>query len=229
MFTTVRCIDAKHVFAVLKDVLVDGTFLFTKDGVQLTELDITKEVLIQLSLHSNEMEEYKPNEFPVRINLIEFSNNFGSISKSDCLKVSVGESKLYQNLFTQVQSRIHALPTIPVTKDSVIDASFEWNPSFTMPCITFHKIIRTLTAKSSHVVIELKDKQVTFSNHDTVIHYKVDSNENYRGSFASCHFVKLQRGTHLCQSVEVQLVTEFPMLIQYNFGLGTLRIGITCM
>jgi len=229
MFTTVRCIDIKHVFAVLKDILVDGTLVFMEDGVHMTELEITKEMLIQLTLHGHEMEEYKAHKSPIRINLMEFSNHFGSISKHDCLKVTVDESKLYQNLFTPMQSRTHALQTIPIHKGCVIDASMEWDPSFSMPCIVFHKMVRTLTARSSHIVIELKDRMVTFSNHDTVIQYKVDSQQTYRGSFASCHFSKLQRATHLCQSVDIQLMHEFPILIQYNFGIGLLRIGITSM
>jgi proliferating cell nuclear antigen PCNA len=253
MFTTVRPVYLKRLAGMLKDVICEGTLRFESDGVYLQELDVSQEVFVQVHLQAREFEEYKPHSSKVRINLIQFHNNFGSISKQDVMNMTIEDDIVCQKLSTQVRSRSHLLQTIPIAQEVVFGTDTQWDVRFSMPCVTFHSIIKELSAESSVVNIELEQNKVTFSTQTTIITHAIEATSSnmasfvnpcmrkflnikeplqndkcvYRGSFSSTNLHKIHRAGHLGPNIDVQLCNDCPMILKYSIGsLGNLTIGI---
>ena len=256
MFTTVQPIHMKRLSALLKDVICESTLLFKSDGVHIQELDVTQELYIQVHLQSKEFEVYKPHDPPIRINLLQFHSNFGSVSKQDVLHVTIDDNTLTQKMATQVRSRSHILQTIPITNGIDFGQDSQWDVRFSMPCVTFHNIIKELCNGSSYINIELEKNKVTFSNQSTIITHVIEATSSnhakfvspimrkflnikdttndgpvvYKGMFLSANFQKVQRASHLGPSIEIQLCNDCPAILKYQIGtLGHLVIGIKSM
>jgi DNA polymerase III sliding clamp (beta) subunit (PCNA family) len=244
MLTTVRPILVKRLYAVLKDVIVEGTLHFQPSGVRMQELDITQQLCVQLHLHSNEFEEYKQKGEQIRINIVHFFQQFHSITKDDTLSLWIENGMLLQKLSTPVRSRTHMLPIIPCNKTDLLVDSSGWAIHFSIPCTTFHNILKELCNDAATINISLESNLITFSNETTIITHLIENQTVtkpmreflnlketkqvfYEGSFLSANLTKIHRATHLGPNVEIHLQSACPMILVYQLqNLGQLRIGV---
>lgn len=230
----------------LKEILTDANFEIDNTGIKVMAMDSSHTVLVHLKLSAGNFEYYKCDEKKILgINMLNFFKLIKTMGNSDTLtlflerdnenvlgiKIENSEknttTKYNLNLMDLHEENIQIPPAV---FDSVI----------TMPSVDFQKICRDMHNLADNLEIKSTENQLIFSckghfaSQETSIGetnsgLSFVKNENpdeiVQGIFALKHLVLFSKCTNLCNSSELYLKNDYPLIIKYSVAsLGDIKL-----
>ena len=243
---TVQSSAFRILIEALKEILTDANLEFDKTGIKVMAMDSSHTVLVHLKLNSENFEYFHcKNKVVLGINMINFFKLIKTMSNSDTLTLFLKEdnqsvlgikienseknstTRYKLNLMDLHENNI-SIP--PATFDSVI----------TMPSTDFQKICRDMHNLADEIEIKSVGQQLMFSckgdfaSQETCIGEansgmsfikNQNPDEIVQGIFALKHLVLFSKCTNLCNSIEMYLKNDYPLIIKYTVAsLGAIKL-----
>lgn len=255
VFETVQSIPFRTMTESLKDVIVDGVFMFSKNGVHLTSMDNTKSIVVQLDLHHQCIERYRCDAtYVIGINMATFYKVIKTITTADTIMFVYSENRPYEleisiNSIEKRSSNKYFMQLLKTAK--MDDLSFEidtFDTILQMQSYYFQKTCKDLMQTGgTHVRISTGNDRITFSSKDSLLQSELclyetsegmrfkKKNENEEemiryGTFSLKHLITFTKCTTLCPIVTLYLMPSMPLVLQYNVAnLGIIRYCIASL
>lgn len=240
---TVQSSAFKVLVEAMKELLTDTPIEFDETGMKIVSMDNSHIVLVHLKLDAGKFEHYHcTNKIVIGVNMLNLYKLIRSINSNDILtlfidaddmnhlgiKIENGEKNTkttYKlNLLDLDNPNIHVEP-----------ASFE--SVITLPSIDFQKLCRDMKNIAEFVEIKNIRSQLMlsckgdFCAQETIIADAENSSagssgtEIVQGIFNLNYLVMFTKCTNLCNTVELHLKNDYPLLIKYTVAsLGEIKL-----
>ena len=231
-----------------KEILTDANLQFDETGVKVIAMDASHTVLVHLKLEAKNFESYYcPNKMILGVNMLNFFKLIKTMSNNDTLTLYV-EQEDTNHLGIKIENgEKNTVTTYKLNLMDLNDENIEIPPAqfssvITMPSSDFQKICRdmynladTIEIKSCGSTLNFACKG-DFAQQETIIGEsssngmsflkKSDSGEEIvQGIFALKHLVLFTKCTNLCNSIEMYLKNDYPLIIQYSVAsLGNIKL-----
>ena len=245
-FHTVQASAFRILIEALKEILTDANFEFDEDGLKIVAMDSTHTVLVHLRLNANNLEKYFcKQKIVLGINLINFYKLMKILGNNDTLELFMDESNLSVLNIIIRNSEKNSVTTFKLNLMDLHEEQIEVPPPTfesvsTMPSVDFQKICRDMYNLSDDLEIKSIGNQLIFSckgqfaEQETSIGTSTnglnfiqneDSIKIIQGVYALKYLVLFSKCTNLCNSVELYLKNDFPLIIKYNIAsLGEIKL-----
>ena len=245
-FQTVQTAAFRILIEALKEILTDANFEFDENGLKIVAMDSTHTVLVHLRLNAENLEEYKClSKIVLGINLINFYKLMKILGNNDVLQLYVDDENLSVLNIMIKNSEKNSITNFKLNLMDLNEENIEVPPPtfesvITMPSVDFQKICRDMHNLSDELEIKSVGSQLIFSckglfaEQETSIGTSSnglnfiqndDSNKIIQGIYALKYLVLFSKCTNLCNSVEVYLKNDFPLIIKYNIAsLGEIKL-----
>ena len=245
-FHTVQTGAFRILIEALKEILTDANFQFDESGLKIVAMDSSHTVLVHLRLNSDNLEKYVCNKnLVLGINLLNFYKLMKILGNNDTLKLSVSESNLSILNITIENSDKNSITNFKLNLMDLHQENIDVPPPtfesvITMPSVDFQKICRDMHNLSDELEIKSLGNQLIFSckgqfaEQETCIGtssnglnfiQNEDVNKIIQGVYALKYLVLFSKCTNLCNSVELYLKNDFPLIIKYNIAsLGEIKL-----
>jgi len=245
---TVQSSAFRILIEALKEILTDANIEIESSGIKIMTMDPSHTVLVHLKLDANKFEKFsKLNDSKLTIGismlclfkLIKTMNNNDTLSlyieKDDPNRLGIRIENGEKNSLTKYKLNLMDLPE---EKIDIPPASFE--SVLTMPSNDFQKICRDMHNIADNMEIKSVGNQLMFSCRgdyavqettlgETISGMSFIQNSNpeevVQGIFALKHLVLFTKCTNLCNSIELYLKNDYPLIIKYNVAsLGNVKL-----
>jgi proliferating cell nuclear antigen len=245
-FQTVQTAAFRILIEALKEILTDANFEFDENGLKIVAMDSTHTVLVHLRLNAENLEEYKClSKIVLGINLINFYKLMKILGNNDVLQLYVDDENLSVLNIMIKNSEKNSITNFKLNLMDLNEENIEVPPPtfesvITMPSVDFQKICRDMHNLSDELEIKSVGNQLIFSckglfaEQETSIGASSnglnfiqndDSNKIIQGVYALKYLVLFSKCTNLCNSVEVYLKNDFPLIIKYEIAsLGEIKL-----
>jgi proliferating cell nuclear antigen len=245
-FHTVQASAFRILIEALKEILTDANFEFDEDGLKIVAMDSTHTVLVHLRLNANNLEKYFcKNKIVLGINLINFYKLMKILGNNDTLELFMEDANLSVLNIIIRNSEKNSITTFKLNLMDLHEEQIEVPPPTfesvsTMPSVDFQKICRDMYNLSDDLEIKSIGNQLIFSckgqfaEQETSIGTSTnglnfiqneDSVKIIQGVYALKYLVLFSKCTNLCNSVELYLKNDFPLIIKYNIAsLGEIKL-----
>jgi len=243
---TVQASIFRILIEALKEILPDGNIEFNTKGVKIMTMDSSHTVLVHLRLNGSQFEHYYcPEKIVVGINMLNLFKLIKTMNNSDTLslfveasdpsrmgiKIENGEKNTITNFklnLLDLDEEVIDVP--PANFSSVIN----------IPSADFKKICTDMNNLSSLIEIKSVSSQLIFTckgefaQQETImgessangISYEQNPGEYeiIQGVFSLKHLVLFTKCTNLCNSIQMYLENDYPLIIAYQVGsLGEIK------
>ena len=243
---TVQASAFRILVEALKEILVDANLECDETGIKMIAMDSSHTVLAHLKLHADKFESYHCSEKRILgINMINLFRIIKTMNNSDTLTLfleSNNDSMLgikIENSDKNTTSTFNLnLMDLNVEDISIPPAAFE--SVITMPSVDFQKTIRDMHNYADYIDIKSVEDHLIFSckgdfcSQETVIGETQEGmsfvkNQNpdqiIQGVFALKHLVLFGKCTNLCNSIQMYLKNDYPLIIKYTVAsLGEIKL-----
>jgi len=245
-FQTVQTSAFRILIEALKEILTDANFEFDENGLKIVAMDSTHTVLVHLRLNAEKLEKYEcKKKIVLGINLINFYKLMKILGNNDVLQLYVDDENLSVLNIKIQNSEKNSITNFKLNLMDLNEENIEVPPPtfesvITMPSVDFQKICRDMHNLSDELEIRSVGNQLIFSckglfaEQETSIGASSnglnfiqndDSNKIIQGIYALKYLVLFSKCTNLCNSVEVYLKNDFPLIIKYNIAsLGEIKL-----
>lgn len=233
----------------LKEILNDTNITFDNEGLRIMTLDGLKTSLINMRMYSSNFEEYYcEHEIFVGVNMANLFKLIKSIENNDHLTLYVKKDEIYTlgiiiNNSEKNRSTQYELKLLDLDQNKIEVPSTEFKNVITLPSSDFQRICRDMQNIGDKISIENYGTHIkltcngTFANQATTISginkevTEIDDDyEVVRGVFALKHLCLFTKCTNLCNTVELYLKNDYPLLIKYGIAnLGRIYMALTCV
>jgi proliferating cell nuclear antigen len=245
---TVQTGAFKTLIEAMKEILNDANIEFTDSAVKIITMDPTQTILVHLKLEKDSFEYYHcKHKIVIGVNMLNFFKLIRTLTNNDALtlyidnvntnilgiRIENGEKNSLTNYYLnliEVDETIYQIP--PAQFESII----------TMPSGEFNKICRDMINLSEIIEIKSVGSQLIFSckgdfaSQETIIgetshgltFVKSGSEDNIiQGYYNLKHLVLFAKCTNLCNSIEMYMKNNFPIVIKFTVGsLGSLKLAL---
>jgi proliferating cell nuclear antigen len=245
---TVQTGAFKTLIEAMKEILTDANIEFTDSAVKIITMDPTQTILVHLKLEKDSFEYYHcKHKIVIGVNMLNFFKLIRTLTNNDALtlyidnvntnilgiRIENGEKNSLTNYYLnliEVDETIYQIP--PAQFESII----------TMPSGEFNKICRDMINLSEIIEIKSVGSQLIFSckgdfaSQETIIgetshgltFVKSGSEDNIiQGYYNLKHLVLFAKCTNLCNSIEMYMKNNFPIVIKFTVGsLGSLKLAL---
>ena len=245
---TVQSSAFRILIEALKEILTDANIEIESSGIKIMTMDPSHTVLVHLKLDANKFEKFSKlddSKLTIGISmlclfkLIKTMNNNDTLSlyieKDDPNRLGIRIENGEKNSLTKYKLNLMDLPE---EKIDIPPASFE--SVLTMPSNDFQKICRDMHNIADNMEIKSVGNQLMFSCRgdyavqettlgETISGMSFIQNSNpeevVQGIFALKHLVLFTKCTNLCNSIELYLKNDYPLIIKYNVAsLGNVKL-----
>lgn len=243
---TVQASAFRILIEALKEILTDANFEFDSSGMKIVAMDSSHTVLVHLRLNSENFETYvcNKNKLILGVNLINFYKLMKIMGNNDTLSLRVDSEDLSSLNIIIENSEKNTVTKFKLNLMDLHEENIEVPPpSFesviTMPSIDFQKICRDMHNLADEIEIKSVGNQLIFgckgqfAEQETCIgsstnglSFIQNSQDNIvQGVYALKHLVLFSKCTNLCNSVELYLKNDFPLIIKYMVAsLGEIKL-----
>jgi len=231
----------------LKEILTDANFEFDESGMKLIAMDASHTVLVHLKLDSKNFEHYHcPNKIVVGVNMINLFKLIKTMSNSDTLTLYV-QSDNPNHMGIRIENgdkntiTTYSLNLMDLNEESIQIPPATFSSVITMPSVDFQKICRDMHNLADIIEVKSVGSQLIFSckgdfaKQETIMGEcttngmsyvkKQDDSEIVQGLFALKHLVLFTKCTNLCNSIEMYLKNDYPLIICYSVAsLGKIKL-----
>ena len=230
----------------LKEILTDANFEIDQSGIKIMAMDSSHTVLVHLKLNSENFEYYKCDEKRVLgVNMLNFFKLIKTMGNSDTLSLYIennNESVLGIKIENSEKNTVtkYTLNLMDLHEDNIQIPPATFDSVITMPSVDFQKICRDMHNLADNLEIKSTEKQLIFtckghfasqetSIGETNAGLSFVKNENpdeiVQGVFALKHLVLFSKCTNLCNSIELYLKNDYPLILKYSVAsLGDIKL-----
>ena len=230
----------------LKEILPDTNIEFNPKGVRIITMDSSHTVLVHLRLEGSHFEQYYcPEKIVVGLNmlnlfkLVKTMNNNETltlyIEKSDSSRLGIRIENGEKNTVTNFK-----LNLLDLDEEEIEVPPAKFSSVINIPSNDFQKICRDMANLTNLIEIKSVDNQLIFTcqgdfaqqetimgEHNTNgICYveKQGEDDIIQGVFSLKHLVLFTKCTNLCNSIQMFLENDYPLIIVYQVGsLGEIK------
>jgi proliferating cell nuclear antigen len=230
----------------LKEILTDANLEFDESGIKVMAMDSSHTVLVHLKLNGSNFESFFcKNKLILGINMINFFKLIKTMSNSDTLTLFVteeNESVLGIKIENSEKNSVtkYKLNLMDLHEDQIQIPPASFDSVITMPSTDFQKICRDMHNLADDIEIKSVGQQLMFNckgdfaSQDTCIGEansgmafikNQNPDEIVQGVFALKHLVLFSKCTNLCNSIEMYLKNDYPLIIKYTVAsLGDIKL-----
>ena len=243
---TVQSSAFRVLIEALKEILTDANIEISRDGIKIMTMDPSHTILVHIRLESSKFEKFYIDFDTMTIGismiclytLIKTMGNNDTLSlyieKDDINRLGIRIENGEKNSLTKYKLNLMDLPE---EKIDIPPAVFE--SVLTMPSSDFQKICRDMHIIADDIEIKSVGKQLVFSckgdyaeqetifgeTHSGMSIIENNTDDVIQGIFALKHLVLFTKCTNLCNSIELYLKNDYPLIIKYNVAsLGTVKL-----
>ena len=245
---TVQASAFRVLIEALKEILTDCNLDFSPESLKVIAMDPSHSVLVHLKLESDKFEIYHcPEPTTLGINTLNFFKLVKALQNNDTLTLYVEKENINQLCIKMDNGEANRTTTYRMNLMDLNQENFqipavEFDAVITLPSSDFQKICRdmynladTIEIKSCGSTLHFACKG-DFAQQETVIGEsssngmsflkKSDAGEEIvQGIFALKHLVLFTKCTNLCNSIEMYLKNDYPLIIQYSVAsLGNIKL-----
>lgn len=248
---TVQSGPIKTLIEALKEILTDANIEFNDTGLRIVAMDQSKTVLVHLKLEKDKFDEYKcKQKMVVGVSMINLFKLIKTITNNDTLTLYIDDkdkNKLGIRVENSVKNQVtnYKLNLMDLNEDNITIPAAEFDSVIIMPSTDFQKICRDMNNLSDTIEIMSVGAKLVFScngefacqttsigesNNDTGgIDFKknLDPSKVIQGHYNLKYLNYFTKCTGLCQSIEIHMKNDFPLLITFAVGnLGKLKLAL---
>ena len=253
---TVQAVAFKVLVEALKDLLTDTCIEFDASGMRVVTMDTSHVVLVHLQLGAPRFELYHcPGRLCIGVNMLNLHKLIKTINNSDTLTLFVDSADMNHLCIKIENSEKNSRTTYKLNLLDLDHHNITVDPTdfagvVTLPCTDFQKICRDMNNLADHMEIKSIGNQLMFSCRgdfccqETVIcdpatsvpggaeagagAPEVDpSGDIVQGVFSLKHLVMFTKCTNLCQTMELYLKNDYPLIVKYDVSsLGSIRLAL---
>lgn len=230
----------------LKEILPDSNIEFNSSGMRIITMDLSHTVLVHLRLDGSQFEHYHcPEKMVVGVNmlnlfkLVKTMNNNETltlyIAKADPSRLGICIENGEKNTVTNFK-----LNLLDLDEEEIEVPPAQFSSVINIPSADFQKICRDMSNLSNLIEIKSVDNQLIFTcqgdfaqqetimgeNNTNGISY-VEKQQVYsiiQGVFSLKHLVRFTKCTNLCNTIQMYLENDYPLIIAYQVGsLGEIK------
>jgi len=244
---TVQASSFKILVEALKELLTDTCIEFDESGMKIIAMDNSHIVLVHLKLDAQKFEHfYCRGKLSIGVNMLNFHKLIKTINSNDTLTLFMDDADInhlgikIENMDKHTKT-IYKLNLLDLDNPQISIDPTEFNSVITLPSSDFQKICRDMNNVSELVEIKNIGNQLIFSckgdfccqetvlsDNDTGAITTISKNSDIiQGVFKLKYLVLFTKCTNLCNTIEVYLKNDYPMIIKYAVAsLGEIKLAI---
>jgi proliferating cell nuclear antigen len=248
--TTIQITPFKILMSALKDILVDTNMVFTKEGIEIINMDKSNTVLVHLMLKACNFElfEIKQEKIIICFNMFHLYKLISSIDNDDTLSIFI-DGKDYQdgivsNLSIEFMnkemghSKLQTLRLIEPDPVAIGMPVVNFSSIIKMNSSAFQKIIKdaaalskkaTITSISDELIVSCKGQYAT-SGVNIKINRELQKHmlPVVQGDFSLKSLLCFTKCTNLSNELELSMENNTPLIIKYDVAsLGSIRLCLS--
>ncbi len=240
----------------LKEVLIDTTWQFHPDGIDLVAMDNTKSIIVQLKLFKTHIERYSCSKtYHVSFSLVTFFKVVKTVTTSDSIILRYSEDDPFV-MTISIQSiekrsvNSYKMKLLDMKSDTILKFDVDqFTTLLQMQSSYFQKICKDLlNTGGKYVQISVRDNCVSFKSNDSLLQTEMalfetneglkfvktsqadDSSVTTYGQFLLRHLITFTKCTTLCPVVNLYLMPDLPLVLQYSVAnLGLVRFCVAAL
>ena len=243
---TVQSGAFKTMTEALKEILTDANIEFTDNSVKIITMDPTQTILVHLKLEKENFEYYHcKHKIFIGVNMLNFFKVIKTLTNNDALTLFIEEGNTNLLGIRIENGEKNTLTNYYLNLIEVDETTYQIPPAqfesiITMPSGEFNKICRDMINFSEIIEIKSVGNQLIFSckgefvQQETIIgetnnglsFVKTPTEDNIiQGYYNLKHLVLFTKCTNLCNSIEIYMKNNFPIVINFSVGsLGNLKL-----
>lgn len=244
---TVQASSFKILVEALKELLTDTCIEFDESGMKIIAMDNSHIVLVHLKLDAQKFEHfYCRGKLSIGVNMLNFHKLIKTINSNDTLTLFMDDADInhlgikIENMDKHTKT-IYKLNLLDLDNPQISIDPTEFNSVITLPSSDFQKICRDMNNVSELVEIKNIGNQLIFSckgdfccqetvlsDNETGAITTISKNSDIiQGVFKLKYLVLFTKCTNLCNTIEVYLKNDYPMIIKYAVAsLGEIKLAI---
>jgi proliferating cell nuclear antigen len=233
---TVQSSAFKILIEAMKELLTDTCIEFDETGMKVMSMNNSHVVLVHLKLDASKFEHYHC-EAPIVIgvNMLNMYKLIRSINSNDILTLFI-DSEDINHLGIKIENgeknttTTYKLNLLDLDNENISIDAADFNSVLTLPSVDFQKLIRDMNNIADFVEIKNIDTQLIlnckgdFCSQETIIADNENGNaissknpdEIIQGIFDLKYLVLFTKCTNLCNTVELYLKNDYPLLVRYT-------------
>ena len=245
---TVQTNAFKTLTEALKEILTDANIEFTDSAMKIITMDPTQTILVHLKLEKDNFESYYcKHKIFIGVNMLNFFKLIRTLTNNDALTLFIEEGNTNLLGIRIENGEKNSLTTYYLNLIEVDEASYQIPPAqfesiITMPSGEFNKICRDMINLADIIEIKSVGSQLIFSckgefaSQETIIgetnnglnFVKSSTEDNIiQGYYNLKHLVLFTKCTNLCNSIEMYMKNNFPIVIKFSVGsIGSLKLAL---
>ncbi len=243
---TVQTSAFKTLTEALKEILTDANIEFTDSCMKIITMDPTQTILVHLKLEKDNFESYYcKHKIFIGVNMLNFFKLIRTLTNNDALTLFIEEGNTNLLGIRIENGEKNSMTNYYLNLIEVDEATYQIPPAqfesiITMPSNEFNKICRDMINLSDIIEIKSVGSQLIFSckgefaQQETIIgetsnglnFVKSSTEDNIiQGYYNLKHLVLFTKCTNLCNSIEMYMKNNFPIVIKFSVGsLGSLKL-----
>jgi len=245
---TVQTGAFKTMTEALKEILTDANIEFSDECMKIVTMDPTQTILVHLKLEKDNFESYFcKHKICIGINMLNFFKLIRVLTNNDALTLFIDKENTNLLGIRIENGEKNSLSNYYLNLIEVDETSYQIPPAqfesiITMPSNEFNKICRDMINLSDIIEIKSVGSQLIFSckgdfaSQETIIgetsngltFVKSSDEDNViQGYYNLKHLVLFTKCTNLCNSIEMYMKNNFPIVIKFTVGsLGCLKLAL---
>lgn len=242
---TVQSAAFKVLVEALKELLTDTCLEFDETGIKIISMDTSHIVLVHLKLDATKFEYYHcEKKITIGVNMLNLHKLIKTINSNDTLTLFMDAHDL-NHLGIKIENgekntkTTYKLNLLDLDHPQIQIDPAVFNSVITLPSSDFQKICRDMHNLAGFVDIKNYNNQLIFSckgdfcSQETILsdndngthHISGKSNEIVQGIFNLKYLVLFTKCTSLCNTVELYLKNDYPLIIKYFVAsLGEIKL-----
>ena len=249
---TVQIAPFRTLMTALKDILLETNIVFKPDGIRIVNMDKSHTILAHLFLDAEKFEHFycKYPKIVIGVNMFHLFKLINTIDNDDTLTIYIEEKEYSEGVVDNLglkfengdikQCKIQKLKLIEPEQEELQVPDVPFSSIITLPSTDFQKIIRDLSNISERLEIKSVGNELIFkcegpfataeirrSESDGNMEFlqKQSASHVIQGEFSLKNLGYFIKCTNLCNSIEVYLKNDYPLIIQYTVAsLGSIKL-----
>ena len=248
---TIQGIPFKTMTEALKDILVDINIEFNETGIKIMEIDATQSILVHLHLEAEKFQYYFCKKRTIiGVSIMNFFKLIKTLTNNDILRLCIDEKdeNVLNIIIENSEKNYHTkydlnLLEIEYNEYECPDKKFDCQLILPSQCL--QKICRDMGNLSDIVEVQAINNSLVFKcngdfakqetifkqnenkNEDSII-FKDNNDEIIQGYYSLKHLISFTKCTNLCQSLELYIKNNYPLIIVYDIGnMGKLKLCLS--
>lgn len=244
---TIQSIILKSTIEALKEILPDTNMEINADGIKILSMDPTHTTLVHLNLCKDNFEVFhSTHKQVIGVNMVNFFKLIKTLTSNDILSLFIEKDDI-NHLGIKIENSTKKSST--TFKLNLMDLSDEikyvppakFTSVITMKSTDFQKICRDMSNISEEIEIKSVAGQLIltckgeFAQQETILGESTqggmsmtthkDEEDIVQGVFSLKYLTLFTKCTNLCQTTQIFLKNDYPLIICYNVGsLGEIKM-----